>query len=901
MIGAAPEYFKACLALGIRRLSMPIEGFGERVRNKVFNKSLTFEQIKTAFKSAFEAGLMEIKIGMVLSGHETQEDFDNAAEEFEELYRMKEEAQSGMGMRSNICTTLDTQLITDKGLKEAGEVEVGDRDLIGGKILEVFDNGVKVIYGIEMETGQVLRGTANHPVLTEEDSWRYLSKIRVGDRVRLPYGVVDDGLERDLYLDLSTNRGWEGKKRNICSKDFWKIKEEEAFVIGWLVGDGHVGENVSYWLFKDNEADIESKVVKLLMDMNYRISVKFDNLQGVRIKRVAVFSKQLVYSLKKIGVGKGKDQRVPKAIRKSNLKVQKVFLNSLFSADGSVSYIQESKSRSIRLKSAAPQLLRDVQIMLQSMGIPSAITGRELGVRKNFQDLFLKEVGIAGKKGEFAVSCDIKDCRSDGSSRYYKDYFVSRVRKVWKEEKQKTIGFRTETKQYSTNGVWSHNTPLVLYPSTGLGWAQQNTSNISLKELKLMKPFLERLRGKVRFKFNGQHFGTFIEQATLNLGRLGTPIWEKIADFGYAYYSSPTKEVVQMFLDGLKERDLSLQKFLEEKPFDHIFPMDMVEKKSRGYSKLIFNSVGKKELSPCTKTVIRENPKCYNCGYCSTQEMKDSILKREIFNERSSVDIQEAIFKNKAQGAYRVGFKVNSDYSMIGKESLAFVIASKFLQESEVLFKNYHSSHSISNSQMLRGNMWDWMSGNFFFDMHFKSKSVNVDWNDLIVKVNSKLRSSSVFSVQPVEVKDRVSENIQVISILNVEGIHLHVLSEAVKNRKLVVKVGAKGRVTGNDIKLEDRDLPYCDIQLAQTKQGVRVALTHPIWMNPYLWLSSNTTLSYKKAMEKSKLYIVGYFGEKAGICKCGNSTRISEISRSEAPLCSICLSQKYLTHLISI
>lgn len=545
LIGAAPEYFQACLALGIRRLSMPIEGFGERVRNKILNKSLTFEQIKAAFKSAFAAGLMEVKIGMILSGHETAEDLEVAAQEFEELYRMKEEAQSGAGLRANI-------------------------------------------------------------------------------------------------------------------------------------------------------------------------------------------------------------------------------------------------------------------------------------------------------------------------------------------------------------------TPLVYYPHTAMGWMKQNTSNISLKEMRLMKPLLDRLRGKVRFKFNGQHFGTFIEQATLNLGRLGTPIWEKVADSGYNYYASPTKEVVQTILDELKDRGLSLQKFLDEKSFDYIFPTDMIPKKTKKYNKLVFDSAGVKEIAPCTKTVIRENPKCYNCGYCTTQEMKDSILKRKIFNNHTAVDIQEKLFTNKAQGAYRVGFRVKNEFSMVGKEALAFSITSRFLQVSEEIYNEYHSVHNISNSPMLRGNLWDWMSGSFYYDIHIKSREVAVEWDRLIAEVNKGLFSAEVFSVSPVVVKDRQSENVQVISVVELKGVSLGQVRDWVKNQKGEVKVGAKGRVTGNEVMLESRELPYCEVELAQTKTAVRIALIHPIWMNPYLYVATQSRFSYKKVMEVSNVHIAGYFGDEVGICKCGKATRVSEISRKEAPLCSSCLAKVSLVRWIS-
>ena len=540
MIGAAPEYFKACLALGIRRLSMPIEGFGERVRNKILNKSLSFEQIKTAFKLAFEAGLMEIKVGMILTGHETAEDLEIAAQEFEELYRMKEEAQTGAGIRANI-------------------------------------------------------------------------------------------------------------------------------------------------------------------------------------------------------------------------------------------------------------------------------------------------------------------------------------------------------------------TPLVYYPHTALGWKKQVTSMISLNQAKQMKPLLDRLRGKVRFKFNGQNFGTFIEQATLNLGRLGTPIWEKIADTGYNYYASPAKEVIQMILTEIKDRGLSLQKFLDEKSYDYIFPMDMVPKKDERFNKIMFDSAGVKELYPCTKTVIREDPKCLSCGYCETKEQKDSILKREIFNKHTCVDIQEELFKNKAQGATRIGFRVTSKYSMVGKEALAFSIASQFLRESDELFEKYHSSHNISNSPMLRGNLWDWMSGVYYFDIHWKVREVDVDWGYLARRVNAKMFSTEVFSISPVEVRERQSENIQVISIMEIVGVSIGQVREWVKNQKDVVKVGAKGRVTGNEVLLEDRELPYCEVELAQTKTAVRMALIHPVWMNPYLYVATNGRFSYKKVMEMCDVLIAGYFGEKVGFCKCGKGTRISELSRKEAPLCSSCLAKTYL------
>lgn len=76
VIASSPEYMRLAKALGLIRVSSPIEGISERIRNRYFNKNLSREQILKAFENIFAIKPIMVKVGLIHSGRETKEDYD---------------------------------------------------------------------------------------------------------------------------------------------------------------------------------------------------------------------------------------------------------------------------------------------------------------------------------------------------------------------------------------------------------------------------------------------------------------------------------------------------------------------------------------------------------------------------------------------------------------------------------------------------------------------------------------------------------------------------------------------------------------------------------------------------------------------------------------------------------
>lgn len=91
VIGAAPEYLELAKRMGLRRISAAIEGMGERIRNKILNKNLSFDQIKAGAREIYRHKLLMSKYGMIITGHEETEDFDAWKRELEEILAIREE------------------------------------------------------------------------------------------------------------------------------------------------------------------------------------------------------------------------------------------------------------------------------------------------------------------------------------------------------------------------------------------------------------------------------------------------------------------------------------------------------------------------------------------------------------------------------------------------------------------------------------------------------------------------------------------------------------------------------------------------------------------------------------------------------------------------------------------
>jgi radical SAM superfamily enzyme YgiQ (UPF0313 family) len=87
--GGKNNYLTLMREFGSVVVAGAVEGFGDRVRNQLYNKNLTFEDILLVAEEVFRNKFMKFKTGYILSGHETKEEMDEGIEEIRAIAELK--------------------------------------------------------------------------------------------------------------------------------------------------------------------------------------------------------------------------------------------------------------------------------------------------------------------------------------------------------------------------------------------------------------------------------------------------------------------------------------------------------------------------------------------------------------------------------------------------------------------------------------------------------------------------------------------------------------------------------------------------------------------------------------------------------------------------------------------
>lgn len=229
----------------------------------------------------------------------------------------------------NACCPSYTQILTRDGIKQLGEVNVGDYIWSGKdwtKIIKKWSTGIKPVYKYTTTIGQFI-GTDNHNVYSHGE------KIEVKDAQSIDLSL---GPETDITID----------QLNPCD-----------IMDGLLIGDGSVhkaSNNLVYLNIGENDQDyFNSEIFNLLTRPRPGLSK---------------YAHEVFTTLDPQELPKTFDREVPNRFLYGSAKKKLGFLRGLFSANGSVN------GDRICLKQASKKLIEQVQIMLSSLGVHSYIT-----------------------------------------------------------------------------------------------------------------------------------------------------------------------------------------------------------------------------------------------------------------------------------------------------------------------------------------------------------------------------------------------------------------------------------------------------------------------------------------------------------------------------------------------
>jgi len=239
---------------------------------------------------------------------------------------------------------------------------------------EFYNHGISPVLTMETKNGYKVTATPEHRFrVIDKDGeyvWRYLKDIKDGDWM---------ALQKDTYLPdgsfalppLDEKGHFNSQRISVPDKATFELGE----FIGYLTGDGAISVNKRgtgrlILTIADKEKDVAARITKIIKEL-FAITPVLQKKKEDQSTNYFFNSTNLVNWLKQIGIEKPSAIRVvvPELVFKAGRQFARGFIRGLFTADGTV-----SKDGYPSLSSVSEPLLKDLQQLLLSLGMPSAIS-----------------------------------------------------------------------------------------------------------------------------------------------------------------------------------------------------------------------------------------------------------------------------------------------------------------------------------------------------------------------------------------------------------------------------------------------------------------------------------------------------------------------------------------------
>jgi len=273
--------------------------------------------------------------------------------------------------------------------------------LVRRPIVDAWEVGHKQVYRVTTKSGRVIRCTDGHRFFTVS-GWSELRGLAPGRAIAVPRRVGAPETPGDM-------------------------SPGQAMMLGWLIGDGHLGGSAALTVATAEEAQLAAEIAAF--EFGVRPFVKPER-PGTPAQRVVLTTgamcgagkNPLTRWLRRLGIWKktGAEKRVPAALMSQDDTVVAAFLRGLFHADGSLSKGATSSRVTVRLSTISEGLARDVQHLLLRFGINAILKCdvRNIGgyhtdtkaiwtlslMQRDAVCAFMDEIGFLGKKDAEARS-----------------------------------------------------------------------------------------------------------------------------------------------------------------------------------------------------------------------------------------------------------------------------------------------------------------------------------------------------------------------------------------------------------------------------------------------------------------------------------------------------------------
>jgi len=327
---------------------------------------------------------------------------------------------------SGKCLHGDTLItLCDGSVKPIKDLEHDQNDILTlddklkispAKKTEFFKRKVKKLIKLKFRSGKEIKLTPEHPLLTIK-GWKALNELSLGSRIATP-----------RVVDVSGNN---------------KMHDHEVRLLAYLIAEGHTKKIV---LFANSDKEIVEEFRSDLYRLDPSSELIEDKENHYRVsnpnwKNVCLDSSKMIFDRKKGRWAKGSkiilkkrrirefieknglfgklsiEKEIPQSILNLNRSKLSLFLNRLFSCDGSIYYNGNRNGWEIDYSSSSKKLISGVQHLLLRFEVLSRLREKKIKCNnkifksfelvissKNIQK-FIENIGFFGDKEKKAEKC----------------------------------------------------------------------------------------------------------------------------------------------------------------------------------------------------------------------------------------------------------------------------------------------------------------------------------------------------------------------------------------------------------------------------------------------------------------------------------------------------------------
>ncbi|MCY9785023.1 vitamin B12-dependent ribonucleotide reductase [Nocardiopsis sp. EMB25] len=347
--------------------------------------------------------------------------------------------ETGRISASNPCFPADQRVLTDRGHIPIGQlVERAAR----GESFSVYTNdvtaagetcdsvvatvptrymvtGTNEIVELRFSDGSALRCTPSHRVWTSNRGWVRAQDLGNDDRIvrSFRYAPRSNPVRQipRAALDAARSASERPGTTPLTLPEKWDEDADLAHYLGWLVGDGSVGEAsvvTVYGTAEEQESVLprHQALIERLTGRRSKPSRQPNGTQQLRVTRQAMAA-----FVRALGLGgRAADKCVPASLFEAPEDTVLEFLRGLFDADG-CAVDQPNGTRYVGLSTRSERLAREVQELLAPFGIASRVYKTSDGKPDTFS--YVRKDGSAVTYGSDGPFVDLRI-----SSRFLYDF-----------------------------------------------------------------------------------------------------------------------------------------------------------------------------------------------------------------------------------------------------------------------------------------------------------------------------------------------------------------------------------------------------------------------------------------------------------------------------------------------